>query len=63
VRLPGWTGGQGFFMGDGRDFIVVRSKATLKAPPPWRPLLVRGRRLGDEWGSNWFQAEEITQLA
>jgi DNA polymerase-3 subunit alpha len=60
VRLPGWTGGQGFFLGNGQTFIVVRGDAASKAPAPWLPLLVRGRWIADEWGRAWLQAEEIT---
>jgi hypothetical protein len=59
VRLPGWTGGQGFYLGDDQTFVVVRGDAASKAPPPWQPLLVRGRWLADEWESTWLQAEEI----
>jgi hypothetical protein len=59
VRLPGWTGGQGFFLGDGQTFVVVQGEAASRAPVPWQPLLVRGRWLGDEWGGAWLQAEDI----
>jgi DNA polymerase-3 subunit alpha len=60
VRLPGWTGGQGFFLGDGQAFVIVGGDAAANAPAPWQPLLVRGRWLSDEWGSAWLQAEEIS---
>jgi DNA polymerase-3 subunit alpha len=59
VRLPGWTGGQGFFLGDGETFVTVRGEPSHQTPPAWRPLLVRGRWLGDEWGTFWLQAESI----
>jgi DNA polymerase-3 subunit alpha len=62
VRLPGWTGGQGFFLGDGETFVLAKGGPTGKAPPPWRPLLVRGLWLGDEWGSAWLQVEEIEEM-
>lgn len=61
-RLPGWTGGPGFFLGDGATFVIVRTGRGEKAPPPWRPLLVRGRWMTDEWGGGWFQAAQITPV-
>jgi DNA-directed DNA polymerase III PolC len=62
VRLPGWTGGQGFFLGDGETFVIVRGEPDQQAPPPWQPLLVAGRWLGDEWGTFWLQAEGIEPI-
>ncbi|MFN2219810.1 MAG: hypothetical protein ACK2UA_14475, partial [Anaerolineae bacterium] len=62
VRLPGWTGGQGFFLGDSDTFVIVRGEPAQQAPPSWRPLLVRGRWLGDEWGTFWLQAEGIEPI-
>jgi DNA polymerase III alpha subunit len=59
VRLPGWTGGPGFFLGDGDTFIQVKPPRTTKAPPSWKPVQVRGRWANDEWGSGWLQADEI----
>jgi hypothetical protein len=60
VRLPGWTGGRGFFLGDGDTFIEVQGKDSH--PRPWQPLVLRGRWRTDEWGSFWFQADGITQV-
>jgi DNA polymerase-3 subunit alpha len=57
VRLPGWTGGRGFFLGDGESFVLV--KGSEPSPPSWQPLLLRGRWLGDEWSTFWFQAEAV----
>ncbi|UCG23083.1 MAG: DNA polymerase III subunit alpha, partial [Chloroflexota bacterium] len=37
ARLPGWTGGPGFFLGDGRSFIIVRGDNGLQKPEPWLP--------------------------
>ncbi|MBN1138434.1 MAG: DNA polymerase III subunit alpha [Anaerolineae bacterium] len=59
VRLPGWTGGQGFFLGDGDTFVTVKGERATKAPPPWQPLLVRGQWLVDEWGNSWLKAEQM----
>ena len=62
VRLPGWTGGPGFFMGDGETFVIVRADKTAKHPPPWQPLLVQGRWVGDGWGSFWLHADRISPI-
>jgi hypothetical protein len=62
VRLPGWTGGEGFFLGDGDMFVVARQHPSQKALPAWQPLLIRGRWVGDEWGDRWLQVEEVTLL-
>ena len=62
VRLPGWTGGPGFFMGDGETFVIVRADKTAKHPPPWQPLLVQGRWVGDGWGSFWLHADQISPV-
>jgi DNA polymerase-3 subunit alpha len=65
-RLPGWTGGSGFFLSDGTTFInVIMDKAILARrpkPPIWQPLLLRGRWRIDEWGGGWFQVEDIEEL-
>ncbi len=60
VRLPGWTGGRGFFLGDSDTFIVVRGSDS--APVPWEPLVLRGDWLDDEWGTFWFQAESLEPM-
>jgi len=57
VRLPGWTGGEGFYLWDGQAWVIVRVGESRKGPPPWEPLLLRGRPVVDEWGMVWFQAE------
>jgi DNA-directed DNA polymerase III PolC len=62
TRLPGWTGGPGFFLGDGRDFIIVQGDEGLEKPEPWLPLLLRGRWRVDEWGSGWLQVEAMRLL-
>ncbi|PON19446.1 hypothetical protein C2W62_02665 [Candidatus Entotheonella serta] len=41
-RVPGWTGGSGFFISDGRDVIVARRQAG-EPPPAWQPVVVQGR--------------------
>ncbi len=62
VRLPGWTGGPGFFMSDGETFVIVKTDKTAKHPPPWQPLLVQGRWVGDGWGSFWLHADQINPV-
>ena len=62
VRLPGWTGGPGFFLGDGETFVIVRADRTTKHPAPWQPLLVQGRWVGDGWGSFWLHADQVSPV-
>ena len=62
VRLPGWTGGSGFFLSDGPTFVIAKADKSAKHPAPWQPLLVRGRWIGDGWGSFWLQADQSNPL-
>ncbi|MFO7679342.1 MAG: DNA polymerase III subunit alpha [Chloroflexota bacterium] len=59
TRLPGWTGGQGFFLDDGESYVIVRGLDKEK-PEVWGALVVNGRLRQDEWGTTWFQAESVT---
>jgi len=63
ARLPGWTGGKGFFFSDGKSFVnVIMDEIALanqEKPPAWEALSLRGRWRVDEWGGGWFQAEEM----
>jgi hypothetical protein len=59
VRLPGWGRGEGFYLWDGETWVAVRVNKSQKRPPSWEPLLLRGRWVGDEWGTCWLQAKEI----
>ncbi len=61
-RLPGWTGGVGFYVGDGQTFILVRGSESLKGPPSWQPVVVQGRWLNDAFGSAWLQVDRLTKL-
>jgi hypothetical protein len=63
VRLPGWTGGPGFFLGDQESFVVARGDRSLKSPEPWIPLRLRGRWQRDEWGTGWFQITSLGDLS
>ncbi len=58
VRVPGGTGGRGFYLDDGRGMVLVREPGQER-PLAWRPLIVRGRWRVDPWGGGWFQAESI----
>jgi DNA polymerase III alpha subunit len=65
VRLPGWTGGPGFFLANRDDFITVNDEAIDKdgfKPEPWQPVEVRGRWRQDPWGTSWLQADKFLQL-
>lgn len=54
-RLPGWTGGKGWFLCDGDSFIIAHSQDK---PKPWeKVVVVNGRYRRDEWGGGWFQVE------
>jgi len=61
VRIPGWPGGAGFFMGDGDDFAIARPVKALADEktrrPTWQPLRLSGRWRVDEWGGGWFEFE------
>jgi len=62
VRVPGWPGGAGFFMGDGDDFAIAKPDGALSAQrlrwPSWRPMRLSGRWRTDEWGGGWFEVAE-----
>jgi DNA polymerase III alpha subunit len=62
VRLPGWAGGQGFFLSDGDTFITARSGREQPLPRPWKPLLVRGRWLADGWGTFWLGVDGMSEI-
>jgi DNA polymerase III alpha subunit len=61
VRLPGWTGGKGFFLGDGDSYITV-DKEGAAHPPAWEPLLIRGEWRSDSWGTLWMRADSIDRV-
>ena len=62
-RLPGWTGGRGFYVSDGRTFVVAVEREGLAKPGPWQPILARGRWQHDPWGAEWLQVDELTLLS
>jgi len=62
VRLPGWTGGRGFHLWDGERWVVAKQSKEEKAPPPWVPLLLRGRWVADEWGTYSFHVSTVREV-
>lgn len=61
-RLPGWTGGAGFYLGDGQTFVLARGGESLKAPPPWQPVVIQGRWLSDAFGTTWLQVDRLAEI-
>lgn len=55
VRLPGWTGGKGFFLDDGTGFVVVQGEGAT--PKPWQVVTLRGRWVIDAWGGGALGVE------
>ena len=62
VRLPGWPGGRGFFVGDRQTYVVAIGAKGLRSPKPWQPLAIRGRWRVDEWGGGWLQVDGVEVL-
>ena len=62
IRLPGWTGGEGFYLWDGGTWIVAKTRDAQRSPAVWEPLLLRGRWVSDEWGTHWIQVEEVRRV-
>jgi len=61
VRLPGWSGGKGFYLWDGTTWVLVQYEAHER-PPAWEPLVLHGHWATDEWGSGWFQVQRTRSL-
>lgn len=61
-RLPGWTGGRGFFLADGQTFAVAVEREGLAKPAAWQPVLLRGRWQRDRWGAEWLQVEDVQAI-
>ena len=60
-RLPGWTGGAGFYLGDGQTFVLARGSESLKSPPAWQPVVIRGRWRSDAFGTAWLQVDRLAK--
>ncbi len=52
VRLPGWTGGAGFFLGDEHTYMVAVGPRGQRSPPAWQPVTIWACRQVDEWGGS-----------
>ena len=48
ARMPGWTGGDGFFLGDGRTYAIVKAGKDTE-PPRAVAAAARARPLGRRW--------------
>ena len=61
ARLPGWTGGKGFFLGDSAGFVVVRGDRDrgAGAPKPWEVVILRGRWQMDPWGGGVLGVDSL----
>ena len=55
VRLPGWTGGGGFYLWDGSTWATAKTGRSRKHPAPWRVLEIQGNWRRDPWGMGWIQ--------
>ncbi len=59
VRLPGWTGGKGFFFSDGATFTLAEFHEGQRNPKQWLPIRVRGRWIVDNWRAGRFVIDAI----
>jgi DNA polymerase III alpha subunit len=57
VRLPGWSGGAGFLLGDRGGYLPAIGPRGLRTPPPWQAIEATGRWQIDEWGGLALQLD------
>ncbi len=57
VRLPGWTGGKGWYCADENAYEIAIPPRGQSNPRPWRPIRLQGRWIQDAWGDGWIQIE------
>ncbi len=62
ARLPGWTGGAGFLLGDERSYLLAVGPRGQRAPPAWQAVEVSGRWQVDEWGGGVLQFDTLHVL-
>ncbi|HNS01871.1 MAG TPA: DNA polymerase III subunit alpha [Anaerolineae bacterium] len=62
-RLPGWTGGRGFFLSDGQTFAVAVEREGLARPAPWQAILAQGRWRVDPFGVSWLMVSDWQDAA
>jgi DNA polymerase III alpha subunit len=63
VRLPGWTGGGGFYFGDRDTFVLAQSDDSIRLPGAWKPMNIIGRWQTDGMDTFWLQVESIRMLS
>jgi hypothetical protein len=63
VRLPGWTGGEGFYLWDGKTWVIVKAGESQRSLQSWTPVLLRGHWTSDEWGASWLQVTDIRDIS
>ena len=64
TRLPGWTGGQGFYFGDGDSYETARLAKTVNTKvKSWLPYRLTGFWREDAWGGGWFEVIAVEPLA
>jgi hypothetical protein len=61
MRLPGWSGGKGFYLSDGVNFCSA-APPRGRQPPAWAVLHIRGRWLEEEWVGGWLQIEAMERV-
>ena len=62
ARLPGWTGGAGFFLGDDHSYLVAVGPRGQRPPPAWQAIELLGRWQVDEWGGAVLQFDTLRVL-
>lgn len=62
VRIPGWTGGGGFYFGDRDTFVLVQADESIRIPKAWEPVYLTGMWKTDGMDTYWFQAERFRTL-
>ena len=61
-RVPGWTGGSGFFISDGRDLMVSRAQSG-DAIKPWQPVVIKGGLQHSPSTVSCIEIEQFSLLA
>jgi len=56
VRMPGWTGGEGFYFGDEQTYVLaIPADASVPLPRLWQPVTLAGVWRKDDWGRAWLE--------
>jgi DNA-directed DNA polymerase III PolC len=63
ARLPGWTGGAGFYLCDDRCYLTAIGPRGQRLPPAWQAVELVGRWQVDEWGGAALQYNGIRMLS